>query len=265
MVHLVKRIGCLILALAIVQRINAQTDYCDKSLCKNNQPHVACGKNENYGPFCPVDRQLVPLPEEVKKYILDLHNQFRSTVARGDVPGYEPASRMPTLVWSDELQKLAEYNVKTCIYGHDYCRNTPEFPLVGQNIAANSFYGMEVTPLDTMTELLYSWYGEYENANMDHIESYPTLGNDPPKDIGHFTQMVMDKATVIGCAMIEYTQNEQGHDWVHQNYVCNYSNSIARGHPVYIKGPTCSLCQTGCSDVYPGLCNIGEQVEPTKT
>ncbi|KAL9692059.1 hypothetical protein quinque_016521, partial [Culex quinquefasciatus] len=103
---------------------------------------------------------------------------------------------MPTLIWSEELQKLAEYNVKTCIYGHDYCRNTPEFPLVGQNIAANSFYGMEVTPLDTMTELLYSWYGEYENANMDHIKSYPLLGQDPPKDIGHFTQIMMDKAGV---------------------------------------------------------------------
>lgn len=69
----------------------------------------------------------------------------------------------------------------------------------------------------------------------------------------------------IGCAMIQYTQNEQGHDWVHQNYVCNYSNSIARGHPVYNSGKTCTLCQTGCSEEYPGLCNVGEQVEPTKT
>lgn len=265
MVTLVKRFVTIIFTLAVLQRISAQTDYCDKALCKNNQPHVACGKSDNYGPFCPVNRELVPLTEEVKNYILDLHNQFRSTVARGDVPGYAPASRMPTLVWDEELQKLAEYNVKTCIYGHDYCRNTPDFPLVGQNIAANSFYGMEVTPLDTMTELLYSWYGEYENANMDYIDSYPLLGQDPPKDIGHFTQIMMDKAVTIGCAMIQYTQNEQGHDWVHQNYVCNYSNSIARGHSVYIKGATCTLCQTGCSEVYPGLCNIGEQVAPTKT
>lgn len=265
MVLLVKRIVPVLLVLAVVQRLNAQRYYCDKSLCKNNQPHVACGKGDSYGPFCPPNRELVPLSEEVKRYILDLHNQFRSTVARGDVVGYSPASRMPTLVWNDELQKLAEYNVKTCIYGHDYCRNTPEYPLVGQNIAANSFYGMEVTPLDTMTELLYSWYGEYENGNMGFINSYPLLGQDPPKDIGHFTQIMMDRAVSIGCAMIQYTQNEQGHDWVHQNYVCNYSNSIARGHPVYISGPTCSKCETGCSQVYPGLCNIGEQVEPTKT
>lgn len=180
MTSLVQRIAAILFVLAVVQRINAQTDYCDRSLCKNNQPHVACGKTNNYGPFCPVNRELVILSEDTKKYILDLHNQFRSTVARGDVPGYAPASRMPTLIWSEELQKLAEYNVKTCIYGHDYCRNTPDFPLVGQNIAANSFYGMEVTPLDTMTELLYSWYGEYENANMDHIKSYPLLGQDPP-------------------------------------------------------------------------------------
>ncbi|XP_049283913.1 antigen 5 like allergen Cul n 1-like [Anopheles funestus] len=249
--------------VGLFSQISGQTDYCDPTLCKNNLVHVGCGKSDNYGPYCPVDRQLVPITEEVKTFILDLHNVFRATTARGEVNNYASASRMPTLIWDEELQKLAEYNVKTCIYGHDYCRNTKLFPLVGQNIAANSFYGMEVTPLDTMTELLHSWYGENENANQDYIDSYPLLGQDPPKDIGHFTQIVMDKATAVGCAMIQYTQNEQGHDWVHQNYVCNYSNSIARGHPVYVKGNPCELCVTGCSTAYPGLCNIGEPVQPT--
>ena len=64
--------------------------------------------------------------------------------------------------------------------------------------------------------------------------------------------------------MIQYTKREDNHDWVHQNFVCNYSNSIARGHPVYIKGSKCSGCLTGCSDKYPGLCNIGEPVQPTR-
>ncbi|XP_061516719.1 antigen 5 like allergen Cul n 1 [Anopheles gambiae] len=260
----VKRITCaVVLLVALISHTSGQTDYCEPTLCKNNLVHVGCGKSENYGPYCPIDRQLVPMTEEVKTYILDLHNVFRANVARGEVTNYSPASRMPTLIWDEELQKLAEYNVKTCIYGHDYCRNTKLFPLVGQNIAANSFYGMEVTPLDTMTELLHSWYAENENANQDYIDNYPLLGQDPPKDIGHFTQIVMDKATAVGCAMIQYTQNEQGHDWVHQNYVCNYSNSIARGHPVYIKGNPCELCVTGCSANYPGLCNIGEPVQPT--
>lgn len=27
-------------------------------------------------------------------------------------------------VWNDELAKLAEYNVRRCIFGHDECRNT---------------------------------------------------------------------------------------------------------------------------------------------
>ncbi|KAL9706602.1 hypothetical protein quinque_010120 [Culex quinquefasciatus] len=245
MTNLVQRIVAILFVLAVVQRINAQTDYCDRSLCKNNFNRTRrAAKRTNYGPFCPgKPRSWSSCPRTIQKYILDLHNQFRSIGGpRGRASAMRPPPECPTLIWSEELQKLAEYNVKTCIYGHDYCRNTPEFPLVGQNIAANSFYGMEVTPLDPMTELLYSC-----------------------KDIGHFTQIMMDKAVSIGCAMIQYTQNEQGHDWVHQNYVCNYSNSIARGHPVYNSGKTCSLCQTGCSEEYPGLCNVGEQVEPTKT
>lgn len=27
-------------------------------------------------------------------------------------------------VWNDELAKLAEYNVRRCVFGHDECRNT---------------------------------------------------------------------------------------------------------------------------------------------
>ncbi|KAL9707464.1 hypothetical protein quinque_010982 [Culex quinquefasciatus] len=63
---IMQRIVAILFVLAVVQRINAQTDYCDRSLCKNNQPHVACGKTNNYGPFCPVNRELVILSEDTK-------------------------------------------------------------------------------------------------------------------------------------------------------------------------------------------------------
>uniref|UniRef100_U5EZT9 Venom allergen-1 n=1 Tax=Corethrella appendiculata TaxID=1370023 RepID=U5EZT9_9DIPT len=238
----------------------SQTDYCDKSLCPNGLPHVACGKVGEFGPACPADKKLINMTEELKVYILDLHNKFRARVASGQVQGFEPATKMPTLVWDDELQYLSELNVKTCIYGHDPCRNTAKYKLVGQNIAANSFFGMDFSPLDTITELITSWCGEYENANQQFVDNYPGLGFDPPRDIGHFAQIASDRTVSMACAMVQYTQNEGGQDWVHQNFVCDYSSSHVRQKPVYEKGPTCTKCITGCNPVYPGLCNIGEPV-----
>lgn len=38
-----------------------------------------------------------------KRLILHHHNMYRSRIAEGRVPGYEPAERMGTLQWDDEL------------------------------------------------------------------------------------------------------------------------------------------------------------------
>lgn len=85
-----------------------------------------------------------------------MHNKMRNQQASGKTDGYEPATRMGTMVnkmreimnyfsiksrlndltifqlyscaqqWDDELAKLARLNVFKCEFGHDKCMKTGE-------------------------------------------------------------------------------------------------------------------------------------------
>lgn len=91
----------------------------------------------------------------LKLKLEDIHNKYRQQIASGSTSNYEPATRMATMVskfcssnylaknvvadficniffsfdfikqrWDNELAKFAETNVRSCIFGHDKCRNT---------------------------------------------------------------------------------------------------------------------------------------------
>lgn len=61
---------------------------------------------------------------DVQQAILDAHNKNRNDLANGNTPNYEPAVRMGTLRWNDQLADWAALNARTCIFGHDQCRTT---------------------------------------------------------------------------------------------------------------------------------------------
>lgn len=65
----------------------------------------------------------------MKSKILDYHNKYRNQQALGQTPNYEPAVRMATMKWDSDLAKLAEMNVRTCMFGHDNCMNTGKIRL----------------------------------------------------------------------------------------------------------------------------------------
>ncbi|KAL1377244.1 hypothetical protein pipiens_016397 [Culex pipiens pipiens] len=99
--------------------------YCSPSICPNGGPHVACNAPNPFGASCyGKNPQLIPMTDVMRAQILDQHNRMRSLLASGQLPGYSPAVKMPTLQWDLELQYLAEANARSCEYGHDKCRNT---------------------------------------------------------------------------------------------------------------------------------------------
>lgn len=79
---------------------------------------------KGFGPSCPSDASVIDITSEMKSKILDYHNKYRNQQALGQTPNYEPAVRMATMKWDSDLAKLAEMNVRTCIFGHDNCMNT---------------------------------------------------------------------------------------------------------------------------------------------
>jgi len=115
---------------------------------------------------------MVEMTDDIKASILTAHNKRRDRVAKGEISGFEPVSRMPTMLWNDELATFAEMSAKRCSFGHDECRNTDRYKQTGQNIAYLMDYG-EFAPVSVTTEKFFKmWFEEYKLASMNNIMSY---------------------------------------------------------------------------------------------
>lgn len=49
---------------------------------------------------------------------------YRNQQALGKTPNYEPAVRMATVTWDQNMADLASLNARACTFQHDKCRNT---------------------------------------------------------------------------------------------------------------------------------------------
>ena len=74
--------------------------------------------------------------------------------------------------WDDELAKLAEYNAKSCTYGHDQCRNTATYKYAGQNIAIVMSTPNYFETIKAIDYLFGLWFDEYKDCDMTYINKY---------------------------------------------------------------------------------------------
>ncbi|KAI9478205.1 MAG: CAP domain-containing protein [Benjaminiella poitrasii] len=122
--------------------------------------------------------------QNIKNQALKQHNKYRKK--HHAVP----------VVWSSKLAKHAKKVTDSCVWGHNVMSGT------GQNIA----YGYS-----SMTAAVDGFYKEVANYN------YKTGKSSNGKVIGHFTQVVWNSTTEIGCAAT-YCSNLRT-----TYYVCDYS------------------------------------------
>ena len=160
---------------------------------------------------------------DMKNAILEAHNQYRNKAA-GGLPGLNrKAAAMNTLVWSNELQRMATLNSKQCDMDHDECRNTENFKKSGQNLA----WKASPTPFpllkDAVVDSIGKWFNEYMNAEVRDIDSYSRATGKNGKLIGHFTCLVKDITTHIGCGAITYMEGAFYNFYL----VCNYGSKYS--------------------------------------
>ncbi|XP_053691844.1 antigen 5 like allergen Cul n 1-like [Sabethes cyaneus] len=247
--------------------VNAESDrnndyYCREDLCLQydfsgqlvQKHHVACGHDGSFAADCPPGRTLFKVDSQLRAFLIHLHNEARNRLANGSLNGFEEASRMPTVVWDDELASLAELNTKSCQFKHDECRNTELLRQAGQNLAIG-YYPVEENLFDILMKLTTLWFDEYKLANQMLMD---TFMSPPNVTIGHFTQMMSDRTTSIGCGIVIYPHKVSGYTFKVVLYACNYSITSIYSQPVYRKGPVGTKCVTGRNHLYDGLCNEEE-------
>ncbi|XP_055588385.1 antigen 5 like allergen Cul n 1-like [Uranotaenia lowii] len=236
---------------------NPEVDYCSKQrdLCRPNERHVHCDKISGYGDKCGIESCMVKKNEIIKEALLDRHNQLRSDIALGKYPGFDTAKKMSTLSWDDELALVASYNGKHCAFEHDECRATDTFKMAGQNLAirSHSSFGRGIEQYKNTKEVVVNmtqaWFDEIKDCNMEYLRT----GSGPVTGVvGHFTQIVADRCTKVGCVLVRWRHPDEGKNEVSYYLVCNYS--FGNLPPYYESGPTASECKK-VNPRYPGLCD----------
>ncbi|XP_053678574.1 antigen 5 like allergen Cul n 1-like [Anopheles nili] len=242
----------VLFAVYLVPRGLAADYYCNPRFCPSGDAHIGCYAQLPFGGSClGLQPQVIEMTTARKSQILEQHNRQRQRLAIGALPGYATAYRMPQLYWDDELQYLAEANARSCVYGHDRCRNTVAYPRAGQNIAIIRHFGLNVTQEQVYRFIIDHWYNEYPLAG-SFVDAYPTDYVGP--DFAHFTQIINDRAVRMACGMTTWRTWKYGYVWTNDYLVCNYAYSNVLGEQTYTKGPTAGGCPNSRSPNYPGLC-----------
>lgn len=138
---------------------------------------------------------------------------------------------------------------------HDLCRSTKDYKYAGQNLAYRGNSG-DFEPLDSLIEkVVKGWYEEVDNAQQSDIEQ--CCDSASGKTIGHFTQIVTDRAKQVGCAIAKYTEKQ----WKTSLMACNYAFTNLNGAKVYTSGITASGCEFGVNPDFPALCSSNELIK----
>ncbi|XP_061402289.1 antigen 5 like allergen Cul n 1-like [Musca vetustissima] len=234
-------------------------DWCDPNLCSSGEQHIACNNDGALHERCGYDAEIIDL-EPYRDLIVHEHNKRRNFVALGLLPGYYPASRMATLQWDEELEYLADLNVRSCIVEHDECRNTYRFRNSGQNLVGISrFKNVYQNITEIILNDMWLWFREHKIINSDIITEFKVIGD--LEKYGHFADLVLERNTHVGCSMIRYTRPEYPYLYIY-NFACNYATVYAYDVPIYTVGRPGSKCRSGINSHYPGLCSPEEVYNP---
>lgn len=194
------------------------------------------------------------LSSDEKISLLRAHNEIRSKVAVGLLPGLRPASNMFELKWDDELAEVAQAHASQCgayVQEERGERKTQKFSTVGQNLGWEASSEPFLNHLNlTHTE---AWSKEYKYLQANLLRSY----HSNESGLGEFTQMIWANTRYLGCGVATYTRKDNvGHYPYQRSLTCNYGpGGNVVGMPVYVEGQPCTRCPNGstCAKT-TGLC-----------
>ncbi|XP_044259216.1 venom allergen 5-like [Tribolium madens] len=145
------------------------------------------------------------LTNEEKQLIVNKHNEIRSWVVQGKVPGQPKGKNINVIGWDDYLASEAQKISETCVMKHLPVKDDRFY--VGQNLAALS--GTAPNNSSPLELFIMMWYNEYPKF------IYPNFSG-----AGHYTQVIWDKTQYVGCGYTYYRKSVN--DWYDKLFVCNY-------------------------------------------
>lgn len=246
----------LVLAYFFHRIFSTTTDFCnldcgkDHLVCKRGvcAPSIICGS----------EFTLLPLNTKEIKMIVEMHNNFRNSIAQSwmELP---KASNMMSISYSKELAFVALCFATDCKLDVDpkICRSVQHYQDIGQNIEW-IIDKENVSPEELLNNSVSAWINEFVYFDSSWIKDYPN--NKKSKLSSKFTQMISAQTIFIGCARIRF-----GSEIIDRLVlVCNYApGGLNSGETVFQVGRECSECpkDTQCGTIYKFLCGEVRNLE----
>lgn len=224
-----------------------QTDFDFCSLTCDGKPHTVCEYPEGGPPAC--NGLTRGLMENMRRTVIQVHNDYRQQVAMGKGDGGEPpAANMVELEWSEEAAMIAQRWADQCTEDRrlDECRTMSNRVPGGQNIAVAS-HNEEFDVYKYLQLNVKDWFKIGSSFNKDSLKNYK-----PDPSSASYTQIIWALTDAIGCG---YVYGKVNGSEIYR-LVCNYYPAgNVPGEPVYEQGKPCSKCPNAkCSGKYPALC-----------
>ncbi|XP_064470478.1 CRISP/Allergen/PR-1-like isoform X2 [Ornithodoros turicata] len=220
---------------AVVWLTASAQDECNDMLRRYSDNHTLCLPNNTQ---CHL--QVTGIEDEMKQYILKLHNHYRNLMALGHEQDMPPASDMMEMEWDDDLAELAQAHANQCVFDHDCgdCRRLPQFSSVGQNLCLDRTNSYDPSP--NWESCIKRWYDEvplFANTSISPFQfNFPA---------GHFTQMVWATTWRIGCGYARYPSPQPPYVY-DLLYTCDYGpGGNLQDGTMYREGEACSQCPEG--------------------
>lgn len=147
---------------------------------------ASCGSDDNDSN---AGEESTPLDKATITEILNAHNGYRSDVGIDD------------LVWSDELALAAQD------WAEEWSNTCGDLKHSSNGYGENIFKG--TSGAYSPTDVVNTWGSEIDNY------TYATNSCADGKACGHYTQIVWDASTEVGCAMVTCSGNDF--------WICNYN------------------------------------------
>ena len=220
-------IWLLLAALALFSGGAAQQCSEYKDACKWST-HTFCKYNTTgFAGRCG-DVRASNVSEEDQREILEIHNEIRRNVSRGDYKKYGlPAASSPigNLTWNSEAAAIAQRLANQCQLRYDRCRNLKDGTYAAQNMARTIGGGKAWRLI-----ISRAWF--YYELNRVGSTLDGTKLRNVQGGAGDLTLVIWNGTKWVGCGYTEFKKSNE--KYVRRLYVCNYvPGGNAQGEEVY--------------------------------
>lgn len=225
---------------------DSDNQYCNMN-CLNDH-HAACNR-EKCAVFrrCPTDAVMEKNTDNERTDILNLHNDLRNKLAFGDLSGFQNASNMMSVSYSNELEYLAQCWSNHCEVRNPPCTSSMNYDVIGTNIAYLEEY---CEGSKCYQEAMQMWYQEYGKIDRKSIDTFPISLKS-----NNFSQVIWADSNQVGCGKTFFNDGTL--------VVCHYTPSgNIPGKSIYRKGVPCTNCTLKCNMQYKGLCGMIRESDP---